>query len=221
MVSAGGHLKLMTIAPEISGADILINELKKAGIIISLGHSKADHETGCRGFDKGINHVTHIFNAMEPIHHRQPNAVIAALLDERVFVQVIADGHHIHPAVLEMVLRLKSPERTVLITDAVKAAGMKDGMYEVYGLKLKLENGAIKSRDGFLAGSVISLLQAVRNIIEYTSVSLKDAVKMASYTPAESIGIEKKKGSIARGRDADLIIIDEKIRLKRVIPPLS
>ena len=212
-----GNLKLMTIAPEMKGSDILIDELKREGVVIAIGHTKADYDTACSSFNSGVRHVTHLFNAMESIHHRHPNAAVSSLLDDRVFVQVIADGHHIHPAVLELILQLKMPEKAVLITDAVKAAGLKDGKYEVYGLKLELKHGAIKSIDGRLAGSVISLLEAVKNMIKFTSASLVDVVKMASYTPARSIGIDRKKGSIRPGRDADLIVFNEKFKLLKII----
>ncbi|MDD5067478.1 MAG: N-acetylglucosamine-6-phosphate deacetylase [bacterium] len=211
------RIKLMTIAPELEGAAALIRELKRSGTFISMGHSRAGYQEAIDGFNLGISQVTHIFNAMEPLHHREPNAITAALLDPRIYVQVIADGIHLHPAVLNMILKLKGPDRIILITDAVKAAGFKKGVFFNDGLKVKLEHGAVRGPDGSLAGSSLTLLEAVKNMMKFTSVSLKDAFKMATFVPASSIRIQKKKGEISPGKDADLIILDHNLKLKKVV----
>jgi N-acetylglucosamine-6-phosphate deacetylase len=212
-----GKLKIMTLAPELEGSGKLVRTLQKKGVVPSAGHCKADFAAAMLGFDKGITQVTHLFNAMEPLNHREPGCAGAALFHPDVYVQVIPDGIHIHPAVLSLIFKLKGPDRVVLITDAVKAAGFRSGHFVYYGLEVDLHNGAVRSKDGFLAGSALSLDQGVRNMMKFTGATLPEAVEMATLVPARSIGIDRYKGSIEAGKDADLILFDGSFSVKKVV----
>ncbi len=210
-------IKTVSLAPEINGAEGLIKELLSLGIYISAGHTGADYELARKAFDWGVNRVTHLFNAMPPLLHRAPGIITAALQDERVFVEVIADGIHIHPPVLDLIVKLKGPDRICLITDSMEAAGLKDGVFKLGGQEVFVKGAEARLADGTLAGSTLAMDQAVRNIINFTGVLLPEAIKMASYTPACAIGLGKITGSIEKGKSADLVILNKKLEVVQTI----
>lgn len=203
--AARGHIRVMTIAPELPGAEEVIHEAAQRGVCVSLGHSDADLDATCAGIAAGAHHATHTFNAMRPLNHREPGILGEVLTNPRVTADIIADGIHVHPAVVKLFLEVKGDEQAVLITDANAAAGMPDGEYMLGPLKVEVKDGKCLS-DGKLAGSVLTLDRAVRNAMEFGEWKLRQAVRAASLNPATVVG-ERKKGSIAPGADADLIAL--------------
>ena len=161
----------------------------------------------------GLSQVTHLFNGMEPLHHRTPGAVGAALALDGIRCQLIADNIHLHPAVLKLAVRAKGIEGIILVTDAMSGAGMPDGAYELGGQKVVVRNGECRLANGALAGSTLTLERAVRNIMRACELSLAQALPMASRVPAASLGLAHRKGAIAVGMDADLIVVDGKVNV--------
>lgn len=206
-------IKTVTIAPELNECEKLVKELISQKIYVSAGHTDADFSMALKAFNWGINRVTHLFNAMPPIHHRSPGIVTAALLDKRVFVEIIPDGVHLHPAMLDLIVRFKGEDRVCLITDSIRATGLKDGKYSLGGQEVIVQGKEARLLDGTLAGSVVSMDQAVRNIISFTGVSVQKAIEMASYTPACAIGLDKITGSLEKGKQADIIILDNQLEV--------
>jgi N-acetylglucosamine-6-phosphate deacetylase len=209
-----GRIKEMTIAPELPGALDLILRLARQGVIVSLGHSNAGLADVLRAIDCGASHVTHMYNAMSPIHHREPGLAGAALYSSDLTVELIADGFHIHPWILGLTLQNKGPARACLITDASPVMGLADGGYEAMGNRVVLDSGKVTLADnpGTLAGSVLSMDRAVANMINMVGVTVSDAVTMASAAPAAILGIENRKGWIEPGYDADIAILDRTYR---------
>lgn len=210
----GDGLKVITLAPEIDGSRDLINYAVKHGIVAAVGHSDASFEKMCDAINLGCNHATHLFNAFPPLHHREPGGVLALLLDPRVTVEAIVDGVHLHPAIVQMILRLKGNDKVILITDAMRAKGLGNGDYELGGQKVRVMGGEARVIDatgesGALAGSVMKMNEAFRNMIKFTGCSVDDAVKMTSTNAAQKLGVWQRKGSIAVGKDADIILLNE------------
>ena len=203
-----GNLRVVTMAPEVEGALGAITWLDSRGKTAAAGHTDATYEEAVAAFDAGIRHVSHLFNGMRPFHHREPGIVGAALGDERVTVELIADGFHVHPTALKMAVRLKGTESTALVSDSIAPAGMSDGEYDFGGLKISLREGRSLLESGRLAGSTIRLCDAVRNIVELTDSSIAEAVEMATSTPARIIGVDDRKGSLVPGMDADITVLD-------------
>jgi N-acetylglucosamine-6-phosphate deacetylase len=213
-----GLVRLITVAPELQGAEAIIREAVGRGIYVSLGHSIATYEVAQRAFGLGARQLTHGFNAMEPLHHREPGLIGAALLDDRVFIQVIPDGVHLHPAMLRMLVVLKGKERLVLISDATAPCGLPEGTrIKGVGGEIMLKNGAIRLEDGTLAGGALLLNRAVEKMMHFSGVALAEAVEMASLTPARAIGFDKEKGSIEEGKDADVVVLDDDFGVKYTV----
>ncbi len=210
-------IKLVTIAPELPGSQKVIEYLTKNNIVASIGHSNATYAEAEAAIAAGAKHATHLFNAMHAIHHREPGIAIAALLNPQIVVEVIADGVHLHPAMLQLVMKLKGPTGIVLVTDSVRAKHLGDGSYNLGGQKVIVKKGVARLEDGTLAGCTLSMDQALRNIIKFTDCSLADAVHMATTNPAKQIGVFDTKGSIAVGKDADLVVLDEKLHVRMTI----
>ncbi len=215
----GGRIVEMTIAPELNGSLELINKLARGGIVASLGHSNATLTDVLKAIDYGASHVTHFFNAMSPINHREPGLAGAALYSHDLTVEIIADGFHIHPWVMGLILQNKSPARTCLITDAMSVMGMDDGEYESMGQRVVLEDRRLSMADdqSILAGSVLTMDIAVGNVINMLGMSIVDAVTMASTTPSAVIGLENSKGRIEVGYDADIAVLDRTYRAKMTV----
>lgn len=202
-------LKLITMAPELDVDDRMIKLAKKSGITVSVGHSCCTYEAAIKAFDAGVTHGTHLFNGMNALHHREPGLVGALLTDNRVSTEVIADGIHVHPGAIRLVLAAKGPEKTVLVTDCIRAGNLPDGEYTSGGLTIRVENGIARTKQGNLAGSTLSMIRAVENVVKLCNVPLEQAVHLASRNPANVIGLGQRKGTIEVGKDADLIAITE------------
>ena len=209
--ASGNLIRLVTIAPEMLGAIGLIKYLYKQGIIVSVGHTNATYVQTQAGIQAGLSHVTHVFNAMRELHHREPGVVGAALTSPELTVEVIADGIHIHPIVLKILTKIKEGEKIVLITDAMRAAGLKDGTYDLGGQEVIMAKGQARLKDGTLASSVLTMDKAVKNMVNKVGIQLPKAIQMASFNPAKSIGIDDKKGSLEPGKDADIVILNKNL----------
>ncbi len=208
MDKSKGRLAIMTIAPELPDSPAIIRRLANSNVVASFGHSNATYEQTIEGFDAGISHVTHLFNAMPSIHHRRPGPLVAIFETERVTVQVIPDGVHIQPPVLRLAFKALGPERTIPITDGMQAIGLPDGKYVYNGLDYESKDGATRYGDGTLIGTALGLSQLLDRFITFTNCPLDVAIKMATENPAKVLGIEDKKGSIAVGKDADLVLLN-------------
>lgn len=206
---SNNHIKLVTLAPEIDGSIELIQYLTANDIISSLGHSDANYEEVKRAIEAGASHVTHLFNAMSGIHHREPGLALAALLQEDLVVEIIADGNHIHPEVVQLAHKTKSKSNIILITDSIRAKGLKPGIYDLGGQNVKVDGKKAILPDGTLAGSILSMQQAVINFQTYTNCDLEDIIQMTSSNPAKRLKLYQRKGSIAKGKDADLVLLNE------------
>jgi N-acetylglucosamine-6-phosphate deacetylase len=210
---ADGLIKMVTIAPELPGGMELLSYLKEMGVIIAVAHSDATYEEAKLAFDAGASHVTHCFNGMRPIHHRDPGLVAAAFEAEHVSIQAIVDGIHLHPAIIRMMYRLKGPDNMVLITDALQAMGLGDGSYLFGGHQVTVTKGVARLDDGTLASSVVTMNEALRLTTE-TGISLMDAIQMASTTPARILGIDHTTGTIKTGLDADIVLLNEQFKVE-------
>ncbi len=204
----GKVVKLWTLAPELPGALELVKELADRGIQVAAGHSEASYDEALQAFSGGVSLVTHLFNGMRPFHHRHPG-LCGAALDSRVFVSLICDGVHVHPASVRVVAKVKGFSHVILITDAVSPTGLLDGEYPLFGQKILVDSGIPRLTDGTLAGSTLTMERAVKNFMEFTGCSLPEVVRCATLNPARLLGIDDKKGSLAVGKDADLVIFDE------------
>ena len=207
-------VRMVTLAPERPGCLDHIRRFRETGVIVSLGHTNASYEELIRGIDEGASLVTHLYSAMSPFRHRDPGAVGAALLDDRVTVSVIADGIHTHPASLQLALRCKGPDRVALVTDAIAGAGMESGVYELQGRPIHVAGGTSRLADGTLAGSSLTLDQAVRNIVQLAGASVPDALRMATAVPARVLGLHERKGRLQVGCDADIALFDAQMRVQ-------
>ena len=212
--ASGNMIRLVTVAPEMPGAIGFIKYLCKQGIIASVGHTNATYVQTQAGIQAGLSHVTHTFNAMRGLHHREPGVLGAALTSPELTVEVIADGIHIHPIVLKILTKIKEDEKVVLITDAMRAAGLKEGTYDLGGQEVIVAKGQARLKDGTLAGSVLTMDKAVKNMVSKVGVLLPRAIQMASFNPAKSIGIDDKKGSLEPGKDADIVILNKKLEVE-------
>jgi N-acetylglucosamine-6-phosphate deacetylase len=203
-----GKVRLMTLAPELKNSLEAIELLLEEGAVVSVGHTEATYEEITRAADAGLRLGTHLYNAMRPLAHREPGTVGALLTQDRIRTGIIADGVHVHEAAIRLAYRAKGFEGLVLVTDAMEAAGMHPGDYELGGRKVRLEDGAVRLPDGTLAGSALTMDEAVRNAVRFLGVSLAQAVRMASETPAAALTLDGK-GRIAAGCDADFVLLDE------------
>jgi N-acetylglucosamine-6-phosphate deacetylase len=198
---------MMTLAPEINGGVELVRELKRRGWIISIGHTRGDFGLLDEALAAGAHHMTHFMNAMAPLHHRSPGPIAWGLSHDEVTCDVIADGVHLDPHMLQLLLKLKSADRLALISDAVAAAGMGDGDYQIWGETITVKDGRTRNDRGSIAGSVITMLDAVR-LIRSLGVSEAELARMASMNPARLLGIDHECGSIEEGKRADLVALD-------------
>ncbi len=204
-----GHLKMMTVAPELPGNLPIIRSLAESGAIASFGHSNASFEQTLDGFDAGISHVTHLFNAMPPIHHRSPGPLVAIFQTEHVSAQLISDGVHIHPAVLRLAFETLGPGRSVAITDGMQAIGLGDGIFVYNGVEYESKEGVARYKDGTLIGTALGLNQMLQRLMAFTGCLLDAAIRTVTENPARLLGFDHSKGSIAAGKDADLALLED------------
>ncbi len=203
-------IKIVTVAPEVEGATALLNKLSSLNIVSAMGHTDASYEESLQGFEKGISLVTHLFNGMKGIHHREIGAAGAALM-ENISTEIIVDGIHVSQPMIKMILNLKNVNELILITDAQPAALYNGDEIQFNNRKVILKDGSARYEDGTLAGSILSMKQAVKNMAEFTDLNIEEIVKMASLNPARKIKIDSKIGSIELDKKADLILMDKNL----------
>ncbi len=201
-----GCVKMMTIAPELEGARAVIAEAAAKGVCVSIGHSDADLKAAQNGVAAGARHATHTFNAMRLLDHRDPGILGVALMDERISAEIIADGIHVDPLVIQLFLRAKGVEGAVLVTDGTSATGMPNGRYRLGSLDVEVKDGRCIA-DGKLAGSVLTMDKAVRNIMKFANWDLQHAVRLATLNPARTTGLLPKAGTLAAGAVADMVAL--------------
>ncbi len=214
--ASAGTIRMITIAPELPGAGETIRHARSMGIHCSLGHSDANYDQTRAAFTAGAEHATHTFNAMRALRHRDPGILGAILADEAVSADIIADGVHVDPSVVRLFLAAKGPERAILITDAISAAGMPEGRYRLGTLEVEVQGDRCEHQ-GKLAGSVLTLDRAVRNIMSFGGWSLQQAVRLATLNPTQLLGLSGETGLIAPGRIADLVALTEDGKVARTI----
>jgi N-acetylglucosamine-6-phosphate deacetylase len=207
----------MTIAPEIPGALEVMREAALDGVILSIGHSSASVDEIQIAIDNGASHVTHMFNAMKPFHHRDPGIITGSLLFDELKIELIADGIHVHPAVLKLLFKVKGSTGIILITDAVRASGMPDGEFILSGQKVTVKNGRVFLEDGTLAGSTLTMEQAIKTMVEKADVPITSAIRMGTLNPSRVIGKEHRKGILSTGKDADIVILDKNFNIHMTI----
>jgi N-acetylglucosamine-6-phosphate deacetylase len=215
--AAEGTLAMMTLAPERPGALALIRDLHAHGEVASLGHSDADYETVIAAANAGARSATHLFNAMRGLHHRRPGAVGAVLDSDQLNAELICDGEHVSPAVLRLAYRAKGAGGLRLITDAVAGAGMPDGTYPLGRAAIAVARGRATRRGDTLAGSTLTMDEAMRQAVAALGLSLPEAVALTAANPARVLGLQARKGQIATGMDADLAVLDDALRVRATL----
>ncbi|UBU14401.1 N-acetylglucosamine-6-phosphate deacetylase [Nonomuraea gerenzanensis] len=219
LVKAGrGHVRMLTIAPELPGALDTIRMAVAEGVLAAIGHSDAGYEQAIEGIEAGATVATHLYNAMPPLGHRAPGPVAALLDDERVTVELVNDGVHVHPAMLRLAYEVAGPGRTALITDAMSATGLGDGDYVLGSMAVRVSDGVARLVEGgSIAGSTLTMDVAFRRGVQELGMSLPDAVQVASLTPARLLGLADRIGSIAVGKAADLVVLSDSLEVDGVL----
>jgi len=206
-----GIVRILTIAPELEGAAELCNEATGLGIVAAMGHTNATFIEARVGIEAGITHSTHTFNAMSGLQSREPGAVGAVLLSDKVKAEIIADGIHLSPEIVKLVIKAKGSDGVILVTDAVTPAGTELKEFELAGIRAHVRDGGCFTEDGRICGSILTLDRAVRNILAWNQITLPEAIRMATLNPAKQIGIEERTGSLEEGKDADIVILDKNL----------
>jgi N-acetylglucosamine-6-phosphate deacetylase len=204
----------MTLAPEIEGADELLGILEAVGAKVAMGHSDATADETRRAVDRGVRYAVHTFNAMRPIHHREPGIAGLVLSEDRVWAEIIVDGVHVAPELVKVFARAKGPDRVLLVTDGTSAAGMPDGTYPLGGSAVVVVDGVARDHEGHLAGSTLTQDQALRNFLTWTRWDLGDALPSLTINPARAAGLAGA-GAIEVGAAADLVLLDPEFRVVR------
>lgn len=212
-----GSLRIVTLAPELPGASAMLRRLVEAGVTVSIGHTDATYEQAMEAIALGATHATHCCNAMRPLHHREPGPIGAIAQSPQVYGEVIADGVHVHPAVVAILVKALGPERTIIITDALAGAGQGDASFDFGGQPAHVIHGVARLADGTITGSVLTMTQALRNVLAMTGVSLREAVGMLTRNPAHAARVADHKGLLQAGYDADLLICDASLTLQATI----
>jgi N-acetylglucosamine-6-phosphate deacetylase len=213
--AARGHIRVLTIAPELPGAIEVITEAATRGVCVSLGHSDAELNAARAGFAAGARHATHTFNAMRPLDHRDPGILGKVLTDSRLSADIIADGIHLDPVIVQLFLKAKGADGAVLITDATAATGMPDGRYRLGSLEVDVKDGRCLA-GGKLAGSVLTMDRAVRNVMEFAQWDLQQVVRLATVNPARVTGV-KKGGVLEAGAPADLVVLSASAEVRQTV----
>jgi len=212
-----GVVKQVTLAPEREGALEVISWLASRGIIAACGHTDAKYDEIMTAVDHGLTQAVHTFNAMRGLHHREPGTVGAVLTDDRIRAEVIADGHHVHPAAIRLLTQTKRNRNLLLITDAISAAGLGDGDYTLGGLDVVVKDGVARLKEGdSLAGSTLTMIDAFRFMVRRIGLGVAETSRMASLYPAMQLGIDGETGSIEPGKKADLVLVDADLRIRQV-----
>jgi len=213
--AAAGNARILTIAPELLGAAPCIDAAREAGLVVSMGHTDATYEQARAAMARGARNATHVYNAMRPFSHRDPGVIGAVLTSPDINAELIADGVHVEEAAMKLLLLAKGVARVILVSDGLSATGMPDGKYMLGNLEVTVSGGVCRNADGVLAGSTLTLDRALRNIVNL-GIALPDAVRTLTLNPASMLGIEFKKGSLRTGADADIVLLDEGLRITNV-----
>jgi len=217
-IDAGqGWIRHVSLAPELDGSAQAAQLLERNGIRAALGHSDADYETAAQALAADFTHVTHTFNTQSGLHHRRPGVVGAILTSERASAELVADGQHVHPAAVRILVKCLGPERVCLITDAMPGAGLPDGSYQLLGREVQVVNGAARLPDGTIAGSTVMMNDCLRNMATLVNTPLPDAARMAATNPARVLGYGDKLGRLIKGYTADIALLDGDLRVKMTI----
>jgi N-acetylglucosamine-6-phosphate deacetylase len=211
-----GPVRMVTLAPELEGAEELMTLASRRGVVVSAGHSGAPFEVAYEAFDASVAGVTHLFNAMSAMHHREPGLPGAAFAHPRVVCGLIADGLHVHPELVALAFRMLGPDRVCLVSDAIAAAGMGDGEYRLATRIVYVDGGVPALGSGAIAGSVLTMSEAFRNILAFTGCKVPEAARMASTTPARLVGEGRRKGRLAPGYDADMAVLGADLSVETV-----
>src|SRR5271167_4736600 len=214
--AAGGHAQIITIAPELLGAMPCIDAARNAGLVVGMGHTVTTYEQARAAIAHGVHHAIHVYNAMRPFSHRDTGVVGAVLTSPEVTAEVIADGHHVDPPAMEILLRAKGLDGVLLISDGTAATGMRNGSYKLGNFEVTVTDGVVRNSEGKLAGSTLTLDRALQRIVAL-GVPLLEAVRMATLLPARRLGLGGKKGVIAVGADADIVILNQDLRIAGVM----
>jgi N-acetylglucosamine-6-phosphate deacetylase len=214
--AAAGTTRMITLAPEIPGALDLVDAARGAGIVVSLGHTDATYEQAMAAIEHGARHAAHIFNAMRPFSHRDTGVLGAVLTSPQVICELIADGVHVDVAAMQLALKAKGDGGIVLVSDGIAATGMPDGKYRLGDFEVEVAGGVARNAEGRLAGSTLTLDRALRTMVGL-GVPFAEAVRMVTLYPARQLGLESRKGVLARGADADIVVLNEKLEIQRVI----
>ena len=218
LLACSSHqIKLITVAPEVEGGLELIRFARAKGVVVSLGHSNATLEETMAAIALGAGNATHTFNAMRPFSHRDPGILGAVLTAPEIWAELIADGVHVSPAAINLCIQCKSARRILLISDAVSATGMPEGQYRLSDIEITLSGGICRTREGQLAGSTLTQDQALRNMVRWSHLPLEAVLGMLTRNPAQSLGIAQSKGTLAEGRDADMVLLDRNLRVNTTI----
>lgn len=212
---SGGLIKLVDIAPENDGAIEFIRDVKDE-VVVSIAHTVANYDEASKALAEGASHVTHLYNAMPPLNHREPGVIGAARDDEKCHVELICDGVHIHPSVVRATFAMFGADRVILISDSMRATGLTDGQYTLGGQDVFVKGPRATLADGTIAGSATDLMGCLRVAVQRMGIPLEDAVGCATMNPAKEIGIYDRCGSIAPGKDADFVLLDEDLNVKAV-----
>jgi N-acetylglucosamine-6-phosphate deacetylase len=206
---AGGLARIMTLAPELDGAEALMALLREENVAISLGHSEADYDCALHAIACGATHATHLFNAMPPLGHRAPGLAAACLNEPEITAEVIADGVHLHPQAVKLAYRAKGPEKIALVTDAMSAVGMPDGTYTLGAHTVRVNGDLCTLADGTIASSMLTMNRAVRNVRAFAGAGWAEAARMAAEVPARLSGVLHDRGTLEAGKRADLAVLRE------------
>ncbi|MGI5892525.1 MAG: N-acetylglucosamine-6-phosphate deacetylase [Bacillota bacterium] len=214
---AEGVIKFVTVSPEVEGVLDLIKEMKNLGIVVSIGHSGADYDTTMAAINNGATCTTHTFNGMKLMHQHFP-AVAGAVLESDIYCEAICDGRHLHPAVVRLLIKTKGLDRVVAVTDSITATGLPDGEYYLGVNKVRVTDGDAKLvSDGTRAGSTLTMIKALKNLVEFTGRSLEELIPLLTINPASVMNIKDRKGTIEVGKDADIVILDDDLNVDTTI----
>jgi len=211
--AAGGYVKYITIAPELEGSIEIIKRARQEGISVALGHTGADYETAMEAIDEGANSCTHTFNGIKLLHQHRPG-VLGAVLESDIYAEAICDGIHLHPGIVRLLIKTKGLDKVIAVTDSIMASGLNDGIYNIGVNQVVVKNGdSTLLSTGMRAGSTLTTIKAFKNLLDFTGKSIDEIIPLLTENPANMLGVFEHKGSIDHGKDADIIILDEKLNV--------